>query len=97
MQARIAYDATSYISDSIHEVLDTLLETLGDLKRFEGPTLLHVVTTKGKGYGPAELDKTTFHGVGVFDPETGEASKGARKTYTSVYAETAVEVASESM
>jgi 1-deoxy-D-xylulose-5-phosphate synthase len=71
---------------------DTLLETLGDLKRFEGPTLLHVVTTKGKGYGPAELDKTTFHGVGVFDPETGEASKGARKTYTSVYGETAVEI-----
>ena len=71
---------------------DTLLETLDDLKRFEGPTLLHVVTTKGKGYGPAELDKTTFHGVGVFDPETGEASKGARRTYTSVYGETAVEV-----
>ena len=50
------------------------------------------MTTKGKGYGPAELDKTTFHGVGVFDPETGEASKGARRTYTSVYGETAVEV-----
>ena len=71
---------------------DTLLETLGDLKRFEGPTLLHVVTTKGKGYGPAELDKTTFHGVGVFDPETGEASKSGRRTYTSVYGEAAVEV-----
>ena len=51
-----------------------------------------MVTTKGKGYGPAELDKTTFHGVGVFDPETGEASKGARKTYTSVFGETAVEI-----
>jgi 1-deoxy-D-xylulose-5-phosphate synthase len=72
--------------------LDALLETLSDLKRFEGPTLLHVVTTKGKGYGPAELDKTTFHGVGVFDPETGEASKGARPTYTSVYGETVVEI-----
>jgi 1-deoxy-D-xylulose-5-phosphate synthase len=72
--------------------LDTLLETLNDLKRFEGPTLLHVVTIKGKGYGPAELDKTTFHGVGVFDPETGESSKGARPTYTSVYGETVVEI-----
>jgi 1-deoxy-D-xylulose-5-phosphate synthase len=72
--------------------LDTLLETLGDLKRFEGPTLLHVVTIKGKGYGPAELDKTTFHGVGVFDPETGESLKGARPTYTSVYGETVVEI-----
>ena len=75
--------------------LDILEETLSDLKRFEGPTLLHVVTTKGKGYGPAELDKTTFHGVGVFDPETGEASKGTRKTYTNVYGETAVEIAEQ--
>ncbi len=72
--------------------LDTLLETLDDLKRFEGPTLLHVVTTKGKGYGPAELDKTTFHGVGVFDPETGEASKGARQTYTGVYGQAVTEI-----
>jgi 1-deoxy-D-xylulose-5-phosphate synthase len=72
--------------------LGTLLETLDDLKRFEGPTLLHVVTTKGKGYGPAELDKTMFHGVGVFDPETGEAAKGARPTYTSVFGEIAVEI-----
>lgn len=75
--------------------LDVLEETLTDLKRFEGPTLLHVVTTKGKGYGPAEQDQTAFHGVGVFDPETGESSPGARKTYTQVYGETAVEVAAE--
>jgi 1-deoxy-D-xylulose-5-phosphate synthase len=75
--------------------LDALVETLGDLKRFEGPTLLHVVTTKGKGYGPAELDKTTFHGVGVFDPETGEALKGAKPTYTSVYGDAAVEIAAQ--
>ncbi len=71
---------------------DALVETLGDLKRFEGPTLLHVVTLKGKGYGPAELDQTTFHGVGVFDPETGHASKGTKKTYTNVYGETALEI-----
>ena len=75
--------------------IDTLLETLEDLKRFEGPTLLHVVTTKGKGYGPAELDKTSFHGVGVFDPETGEPAQGARRTYTSVYGATAVEIAEQ--
>jgi 1-deoxy-D-xylulose-5-phosphate synthase len=55
--------------------------------------LLHVVTVKGKGYGPAESDQTTFHGVGVFDPETGTASKGTKKTYTQVFGETAVEIA----
>jgi len=74
---------------------DVLVDTLSDLKRFEGPTLLHVVTTKGKGYGPAELDKTTFHGVGVFDPETGAASKGSKKTYTNVFGETAVEIGAQ--
>src|SRR2546426_212484 len=54
---------------------DLLEETLSDLRRFEGPTLLHVVTKKGKGYAPAEGDATMFHGVGVFDPDTGTASK----------------------
>jgi 1-deoxy-D-xylulose-5-phosphate synthase len=67
-----------------------LEETLSDLKRFHEPVLLHIVTKKGKGYAPAEGDATTFHGVGVFDPETGTASKGSRKTYTHVFGETAL-------
>ena len=70
--------------------LDVLEETLSDLRRFEEPVLLHVVTQKGKGYLPAESDRTTFHGVGVFDPESGTASKGSRKTYSHVFGETAV-------
>ena len=72
---------------------DVLEETLSDLRRFEGPTLLHVVTKKGKGYAPAEGDATTFHGVGVFDPDTGTASKSARKTYTQVFGDTAITIA----
>jgi 1-deoxy-D-xylulose-5-phosphate synthase len=70
--------------------LDVLEETLSDLKRFDEPVLLHVVTKKGKGYTPAENDACTFHGVGVFDPETGTASKGSKKTYTHVFGETAL-------
>ena len=72
---------------------DVLEETLQDLKRFEGPVLLHIVTKKGKGYAPAEKDAGTFHGVGVFDPESGAASKSSRKTYTHVFGETAIEIA----
>ncbi len=72
---------------------DVLEETLSDLRRFEGPVLLHVATQKGRGYGPAESDAGTFHGVGIFDPETGTASKSAKKTYTHVFGETAVEIA----
>lgn len=68
---------------------DVLVETLEDLKRFEGPVLLHVVTRKGKGYLPAEGDRTGFHGVGVFDPDSGIASKGSRKTYSHVFGDMA--------
>ncbi len=70
--------------------LDVLHETLSDLKRFDEPVLLHVVTQKGKGYLPAETDRTTFHGIGVFDPESGTPSKGAKKTYSHVFGEMAV-------
>jgi 1-deoxy-D-xylulose-5-phosphate synthase len=52
-----------------------------------------VVTRKGKGYGPAESDAGTFHGVGVFDPDTGTTSKSTRKTFTQVFGETALEIA----
>lgn len=72
---------------------DALVETLEDLKRFDEPVLLHVVTRKGKGYLPAEGDATSFHGVGVFDPESGVASKGSRKTYSHVFGDTALEIA----
>ncbi len=75
--------------------LDTLIETLSDLRRFEGPVLLHVVTKKGKGYAPAENDAGTFHGLGTFDPETGAVTKGKGRSYTQVFADTSVEIARE--
>jgi len=75
--------------------LDLLIHTLNELKELPGPALLHVVTKKGKGYLPAESDAGTFHGVGVFDPETGTTSKSTRKTYTQVFGETAVEIATQ--
>ena len=75
--------------------LDTLQETLSDLRRFEGPVLLHVVTKKGKGYAPAENDAGTFHGLGTFDPDSGAVTKGKGRSYTQVFADTSVEIASE--
>ena len=44
---------------------------LGRLKAIPGPKLLHVITTKGKGYAPAEEDQTVWHAPGTFDVETG--------------------------
>ena len=51
---------------------EELFENLTNAKKIEGPVLLHVITKKGKGYQPAESDKTgTWHGTGPYKIETG--------------------------
>jgi 1-deoxy-D-xylulose-5-phosphate synthase len=52
-----------------------LVDTLKDLKQIPGPKLLHIVTTKGKGYALAEKDQTKWHAPGLFDKVTGEIHK----------------------
>ena len=77
--------------------LDHLIETLNNVKNLQGPVLVHVLTTKGKGYEPAESDPTGFHGLGRFDPDTGEAKKSVSEvpSYTQVFGETMVRLARE--
>ena len=68
--------------------LPALLGALKTLKGLKGPQLLHVITTKGKGYEPAEGDQIGYHAVGPFDPDKGLVAKsGAVKkpTYTDVF------------
>ena len=48
-----------------------LVDTLTDLRDIPGPKLLHIITTKGKGYALAEKDQTTWHAPGLFDKVTG--------------------------
>jgi len=69
-----------------HDV-PALVGALKTLKTLKGPQLLHVMTTKGKGYELAEGDQIGYHAVGPFDPEKGLISKsGAKKpTYTDVF------------
>ena len=63
-----------------------LIQALRTLKELKGPQLLHVVTTKGKGYAPAEREQINYHAVGPFDPDKGLAKKGASKpTYTEIF------------
>ncbi|MCU1045951.1 1-deoxy-D-xylulose-5-phosphate synthase [Stenotrophomonas maltophilia] len=66
-----------------------LLSTLKTLRASKGPKLLHVMTTKGKGYEPAEGDQIGYHAVGPFDPDKGLVAKaGAKKpTYTDVFSD----------
>ena len=69
--------------------IDALLATLKTLKGLKGPQLLHVITTKGKGYELAEDDQIGYHAVAPFDPSIGVIGKaGAKKpTYTDVFSD----------
>ena len=51
--------------------LPVLIRTLRTIQTVEGPNLLHIITTKGKGYAPAEQDPVKYHAVAPFDPEKG--------------------------
>lgn len=75
-----------------------LLENLRNIKNLSRrPILLHVITRKGKGYEPAELDPETFHGIGPFDVETGRPPKKKQgvKSYTELFGEFMVDLAKE--
>jgi 1-deoxy-D-xylulose-5-phosphate synthase len=69
--------------------LPALLRALRTVKQLKGPQLLHVVTTKGKGYAPAEQAQIEYHAVGPFDPEAGvvKKAKPAKPTYTDVFSD----------
>ena len=54
-----------------HDVIG-LVRILSEIKDYQGPKVLHIVTQKGKGYAPAEKDQTVWHAPGEFDVETGE-------------------------
>lgn len=80
----------NYIGPIDGHDLDSVVTTLRNVRSLKGPQLLHVVTRKGKGYAPAEQNPCKFHGVGKFDPETGESQGSgapAGKTYTRVFSD----------
>ncbi len=69
--------------------LNDMIKIFNNVKKIEGPILIHVLTTKGKGYEPAEISPSKFHGVGKFNPKTGEPLKKEPrlKSYSEVFAE----------
>ena len=77
-----------------HNVAE-LVRTLRALKDINGPKLLHIKTTKGKGYAVAEADPTVWHAPGRFDVESGERVKSeyAASRYQDVFGETLLELA----
>lgn len=77
--------------------LDHLIDILNNIKELNGPVLLHVTTTKGKGYALAEKNPVHFHGVGSFEIKTGNGntSTGCAPSYTRIFGDALVELAAE--
>jgi 1-deoxy-D-xylulose-5-phosphate synthase len=68
--------------------LPLLIETFKFLKQKNKPVVLHAITQKGRGFQPALEKQKKFHGLGPYDPETGETKAAGQKTYSEVFAET---------
>ncbi|HRG81903.1 MAG TPA: 1-deoxy-D-xylulose-5-phosphate synthase [Chitinophagaceae bacterium] len=77
-----------------------LVDTLKDLRQIPGPKILHIITTKGKGYALAEQDQTKWHAPGLFDKLTGEIQKKKfdlpqPPKYQDVFGHTLIELAEQ--
>jgi 1-deoxy-D-xylulose-5-phosphate synthase len=74
-----------------------MIQTFHNVKKIDHPTLIHVITRKGKGYKPAEQDPIKYHSVTPFHVLTGKAKKekGTIPSYTDVFAEALIRLAKE--
>ncbi len=76
--------------------INALIDVLETLKTVKGPVILHAVTKKGKGYEPAEKNPTKFHGVGIFDVDTGDSlGKSGTVTFTKAFSNALVKLAGQ--
>ena len=74
------------------EKLESILKTS---KQVKGPVLIHVLTTKGKGYKYAEENPDKFHATGAFDIETGKSIKPKAIDYSKVFGNKLIELAKQ--
>jgi 1-deoxy-D-xylulose-5-phosphate synthase len=79
-----------------HNISD-MIHTLENVRKIEGPTLVHVLTKKGKGYAPAEDDPVKYHSVTPFHVLTGKAKKAKSPipSYTEVFAQALMRAAKD--
>ena len=84
----------NYIGPIDGHDIDTLVDTLTNIRALEGMQFLHIVTKKGKGFEPAEDDPNKYHGVNKFDRSNGVAhANSSNKTYTQVFSDWLVDMA----
>lgn len=72
---------------------ERLISLLRIAKEMKCPVLIHTMTQKGKGYAPSEEHPKLFHGIGKFDPITGEPAKKSTPTFSDAFGKTMVELA----
>lgn len=72
-----------------------LIETFKFLKQQDRPVLLHAITQKGRGFQPALDKQKKFHGLGPYDPETGDTKSPGQRTYSEIFAESLVKLAND--
>ena len=77
-----------------HDIV-SMTEVFKIAKEFEGPVIIHTITKKGKGYALAEESPCKYHGVSPFDLESGECKKDTKNTYSKVFGQSLVELASK--
>ena len=78
----------NYIGPVDGHDLDTLIDTLSNIRSLKGPQFFHVATKKGYGYKPAESNPNKFHGVSKFNPQNGKTDiKKEFKTFTDIFSE----------
>jgi len=70
-----------------------LIETFKFLKGQNKPVVLHAITQKGRGFQPAIDSQKKFHGLGPYNPETGDTKPAAQKTYSEIFAESLTKLA----
>ena len=77
--------------------IDHLIDILNNIKYIKEPVLLHVTTTKGKGYAPAEKNPVYFHGCGCFDVSSGKCldRESSAPSYTQVFGQTLLDLAAQ--
>ena len=75
--------------------IEDLESILTKVKELDGPTIVHVLTTKGKGYVPAESTPEKYHGVSPFEIETGECISKKKDDYSSIFGKKLIKIASK--
>lgn len=77
-----------------HDITE-LLTVFGEVIKNPGPVVVHVITEKGRGFEPAKKDPELFHGLGKFDPKTGQVNASNRSSFTSTFGKEICKIAEE--